>query len=299
MQKKSLSTVILICILFTAFGKGKFNGIISGMVWDENQQPISYANVLLLNPEDSSLIKGTITDSIGLYRFENIKARSYLISVSMIGYKTIFEGPLQLDEKEANFKLPPLALEEESLSLGEIVVKARKPFLELRNDKMIVNVSSSPVSAGSNALELLSKAPGVIVDNNNQISLRGKQGVLVMIDGKRSYLSMEEVVKMLETMPASSIESIEIMLNPSAKYDAAGNAGIINIRLKKNENLGVNGNATLGLGQGKYPKANGGLRLNYRQEKFNLFGNYNYYFNRRFQNVGIYRNSIRRIIDRV
>lgn len=286
---KSLSIVLLILFASAAFGKGKINGAISGLVLDGRQFPVSYANVLLLNPLDSSLIKGAVTDTAGRYFFESIDLGSYLVSASMIGYKTVFAGPIAISESQTSFNLPPIQLKDESVELSAIVVRAQKPFIELQNDKLVMNVSSSPVAAGNNALELLSKAPGVIVDNNNQISLRGKQGVLIMIDGKRSYLSMEEVVKMLEGTPASSIESIEIMLNPSAKYDAAGNAGIINIRLKKNKNLGMNGNLTAGIGQGNFPKANGGLRLNYRREKFNLFGNYNYYFNRRFQDLDLRR----------
>lgn len=289
MQKKSFPTLLLLLLALTAFGKGRINGTISGLVLDEQEKPLSYANVLLLQPADSSLIKGAVTDTSGAYYFESVGLGKYLVAISMIGYETVYRGPVEISESQIDFRLPTVQMHDQSIELGAVVVKSRKPFIELNNEKMVVNVGSSPVAAGNNALELLSKTPGVIVDNNNQISLRGKQGVLIMVDGKRSYLSMEEVVKMLEGMPASSIESLEIILNPSAKYDAAGNAGIINIRLKKDTSLGMNGNLTAGIGQGNFPKANGGLRLNYRQEKFNLYGNYNYYFNRRFQDINIDR----------
>ena len=160
--------------------------------------------------------------------------------------------------------MPLLALSNGAIALKEVVVAAKRPIIEMQADKLVLNVESSPVAAGSNGLELLAKAPGVNVDQDNRISLKGKQGIQVMIDGKNTYMSMDDVVNMLQSTPANAIDKIEIMLNPSAKYDAAGNAGIINIKMKRDKNLGFNGSATIGGGYGRYYKANGGLRLNYR-----------------------------------
>jgi len=179
---------------------------------------------------------------------------------------------------------------EDGVALKEVTVTAQKPLIEMQDDKIVMNVENSAIAAGNTALEVLQKAPGVTFDQNSRaLSLKGKQGILVMIDGKQSYLSTEEVVRLLESMPANNIEKIEIIHNPSAKYDAAGNAGIINIRLKKDKNLGFNGNVSLGAGYWENPTANGSLQLNYRQKKVNLFGNYSYNYREQFNDMTIYR----------
>ena len=289
-MKKEITLLFLLFTVITQLSaqhSGK--AIVDGFVQDEQGKAVDFANVLLLNPADTSLIKGAITDSTGYYSIENLATGQYLIQANLIGYKPVYTAIFELDEANPKFRLPALQLATASAELAEVVVAAQKPFIELRADKLVINVESSPVAAGNNALELLAKAPGVILDQNNNISLKGKQGVLVMINGKRSYLSTEEVIRMLETTPADAIETIEIMLNPSAKYDAAGNAGIINIQMKKDKNLGFNANLRVGGGMGSFPKANTGMRFNYRQKSFNLYGNYNYYFNRSFQDLSIDR----------
>lgn len=263
--------------------------MVDGFVQNEQAEAVDFANVLLINPLDSSLIKGAITDSTGYFSFEDLAEGKYLIQANLIGYQAVHSAVFTLNAANQRFRLPSLQLRPSSTDLSEVLVSAQKPFIELRADKLVVNVESSPVAAGNNALELLAKAPGVIVDQNNRISLKGKQGVLIMINGKQSYLANEEVVRMLESTSADAIETIEIMLNPSAKYDAAGNAGIINIQLKRDKNLGLNANLRIGGGIGTYPKANTGLRFNYRQKAFNLYGNYDYYFNRSFQDLYIDR----------
>ncbi|MCB0628686.1 MAG: TonB-dependent receptor [Saprospiraceae bacterium] len=289
-MKKEITLLFFLVMAFTRLS-AQYHGkaMVDGFVQDEQKQAVDFANVLLLNPKDTTLIKGTITDSAGYFAFEDLAEGTYLIQATMIGYKPVYSAVFELNAANHAFTLPKLQLNASATELSEIVVAAQKPFIELRADKLVVNVESSPVAAGNNALELLAKAPGVLLDQNNNISLKGKQGVLVMINGKRSYLSNEEVIRMLETTPADAIESIEIMLNPSSKYDAAGNAGIINIQMKKDKNLGFNANLRVGAGMGNFPKANGGLRFNYRQKGFNLYGNYNYYFNRNYQNLNIDR----------
>ncbi len=260
---------------------------ITGKLTDASNQPIDFANVLLLHAKDSSLAKGAVSNVEGLYLFEMVEDGLYLISASAVGFQPAYYGPVAVNLAKA-IEIPVLQLSA-GITLQQVNVKAQKPFIEMQNDKIVVNVESSPVAAGNSALELLAKSPGVTVDNHNRIALRGKQGVLVMIDGKQSYLSAEEIARMLETMPAANIEKIEIILNPSAKYDAAGNAGIINIRLKKDKSLGANGTLTLGSGYGRYPKANTGLQFNYHQKQFNAFGNYSYYYAQRFNDMSIYR----------
>jgi outer membrane cobalamin receptor len=139
-----------------------------------------------------------------------------------------------------------------------------------------VNVENSIVSAGSSAMDVLERSPGVSIDQNDVISLRGKQGVIVMIDGKPTPMTGADLATYLKGLPSATIERIEIITNPSAKYDAAGNSGIIDIRMKKDQRLGTNGTVTEGYGQGVYPKSNAGFTFNYRNKKVNLYGNYNY-----------------------
>jgi len=143
---------------------------------------------------------------------------------------------------------------------------------------MVVNVANSIIASGSTALEVLEKAPGVTVDRqNDQISLRGKEGVIVQIDGKQTFLPMPDVVALLRNMPSDNIDRIELITNPSAKYDAAGNSGIIDIRLKKNNNIGTNGSVSVSAGSGRYARERGSLQINHRTSKINLFGNYSAY----------------------
>lgn len=289
MKTQSLTILMVLFFGFFALAQPAEKAMITGKVLDQAGNPLDFANVLLLNPADSSLVKGTISDSTGTYLFEMVETGAYLISATMVGFNAVYHGPVSVGAQTPQIEMPPLQLGA-GVNLQEITVKAQKPFIELQNDKLIVNVEGSSVSAGNSALELLGKAPGVIVDRNNEtLSLKGKQGVLVMIDGKQSYLSTQEVIRLLQSMPANNIEKIEIIHNPSAKYDAAGNAGIINIKLKKDKNLGLNGSLTLGGGYGRYPKANSGVQFNYRRKQFNLFGNYSYYYGQRFNDMDIYR----------
>jgi len=288
-MKKIILTVTLFAALFVQFGfaQNSEKATLVGKIINDAGQPLDFANILLLNPKDSSLVKGTISDSTGAFIFEMVENGSYLLSATMVGYP-VYRGSIEVTSAQT-VHLPTLQLRG-GVALSEVAVVAQKPFIEMQNDKIVMNVENSAVAAGNTALEVLQKAPGVLFDQNSRaLSLKGKQGVLVMIDGKQSYLSTEEVIRLLETMPANNIEKIEIIHNPSAKYDAAGNAGIINIRLKKDKNLGFNGNVSIGGGYWENPTANGSTQLNYRRKKFNLFGNYSRNYREQFNNMTIFR----------
>ena len=174
---------------------------------------------------------------------------------------------------------------------------AKKPFIQKLSDRIVVNVENSIVSAGNSAMDVLERSPGVNIDQNDVISLKGKAGVIIMIDGKPSPMTGVDLANYLRGLPSATIERIEIITNPSAKYDAAGNSGIIDIRMKKDQRIGVNGTFTAGYGQGIYPKANTGTTFNYRTKKINVFGNYNYAYrvglnhlllDRNFYESGVY-----------
>ena len=255
----------------------KAQGKISGQITDDKNKIVEFASVTLLKAKDSTLVKGALSDQNGSFEFEKIASGEYLVNISQMGYKKFYTPKFSLDSDNPNVKIQNLILQEDSKQLSEVQVVAKKPFIEQQLDKTVVNVENSIVSAGSTALEVLEKAPGITVDKDGNISLKGKQNVLVMMDGKPTYMSAGDLANLLRNMQSSSLDRIEIMTNPPAKYDAAGNAGVINIKTKKNQNMGLNGSATVGMGYGFFrslPKENGSLNLNYRQGKLNLFGNF-------------------------
>jgi hypothetical protein len=248
---------------------------IRGQVVDVNGRPVAQANVLLLRSKDSSLLKGTVTIASGSWAFNNTPAGTYIITSSFVGFKKVYSSPFKINNNTDDIDAGTLVLSAQETQLGKVTVTTLRPLLEQKIDRMVVNVANSIIASGSTALEVLEKAPGVTVDRqNDQISLRGKEGVIVQIDGKQTYLPMADVVALLRNMPSDNIDRIELITNPSAKYDAAGNSGIIDVRLKKNNNIGTNGSVSVSGGSGRYARERGSVQINHRTSKINLFGNY-------------------------
>lgn len=265
------------------------DGEISGKVLDQVQKEFPYATVSLLNSKDSTVVRGTLTTDNGNFQFKEVKPGSYLVSVYVVGYKKIFKGPFAITSAQKQHNVERFQLVTDAQMLKSVNIVKQKPLIERQIDKTVLNVENSALAAGNSALEILAKAPGVTVDKDGKISLRGKQGVTVMLDGKPTYLSAEQLANLLRATEGNAIQAIELITNPSAKYDAAGNSGIINIKLKKNRNYGTNGSVLAGTGYGKYYKANGGLTLNHREKKFNVFGNFDYGRNKRYGGTDIMR----------
>jgi iron complex outermembrane receptor protein len=270
-----IPTLILALLALSLSSFAQFRGKISGTVIDGSTKTIESANITLLREKDSSLVKISASDKTGNFAFDNIVAGRYLVSISAVGHKTAYSGILELNADNASVILQAIRLVPMSKSLGIVTVTANRPLIEQRPGMTVLNVDASPTNAGLNALELLEKSPGVTIDNDGNISLKGKQGVLVLLDGKPTYMSAQDLAAFLKNMQSSNLDQIEIMTNPPAKYDAAGNSGIINIKTKKGNIKGMNGTANLGYSQGYYSRMNGGLNLNYRNKKLNLFGGYN------------------------
>lgn len=268
---------------------GPIQGEISGKVLDENRKDFPYASISLMNAGDSIALKGTLTADNGIYQFKNIAPGEYLIAIYVLGYKKIYKGPYLISAGQRSHTIESVQMESESTELKGVEIVRQKPLIERQVDKTVLNIENSTLAAGNSALEILQKAPGVTVDKDGKISLMGKQGVNVMIDGKPTYLSAEQLANLLRSTEGNAIQSIELITNPSAKYDASGNSGIINIKLKKNRNYGTNGSVLAGAGYGQYYKANGGLTLNHREKKFNVFGNIDYGRNKRFSSTDIIR----------
>ncbi|MGI4727186.1 MAG: TonB-dependent receptor domain-containing protein [Janthinobacterium lividum] len=291
---KNLFTLTILLLSTIFWGEEKLsaqtkNGQISGLVVDQQQKPLDYATVTLLKVKDSVLVKGALTDEKGRYQFSNVAAGSYLVSASVINYKKAFSKPIIISEGNAVFTIEKLVMMAASQQLKGVSIVAQKPLIEHQIDKTVLNVANSVLAAGNSALEILQKAPGVTLDKDDNISLKGKQGVTVMIDGKLTYLSSAQLATLLRSTDGNSIQSIEIITNPSAKYDAAGNSGIINIKMKKNRAAGTNGSLILAGGYGAYARTSESLTLNHKEGKFNFFGSFNHGDRKISENLNIDR----------
>lgn len=264
-----LSAVLLISVQTWAQQKAVK---ISGKIADESGKGIAGATVSLLKAKDSSLIKAEITDEQGGFHIERSGVtEAYLLLLSSVGYAPIYSKSYEPSKDE--LQIGTITLKSATANLQNITVSGKRPVVEIKADKMVFNVENSINATGSNAMELLQKSPGILVDNNDNISMKGKTGVRVYVDGKMMVLGSQDLAAYLKSINSNDIEAIEMITNPGARYDASGNAGIINIRLKKNRKYGTNGNLSLGFIQGVTPKGNASIGLNHRNKKWNLFSN--------------------------
>lgn len=281
---------MLIAISASTLCLAQKTGTVSGSIKDGgNQKVIDAASISLLKSKDSSLVKVAVTDKDGHFSFENVKPGNYLVCASSIGHTKVYSPPFLITEAQSNAHTGVLQLIPVDQRLKEVVVETKKQFIERKADRMIVHVDAAVSNAGSSALEVLEKSPGVTIDKDGNISLKGKQGVKIYIDGKPSYLSGPDLANFLKNLSSSQLDQLEIMTNPPAKYDAAGNAGVINIKTKKIKMMGLNGSLNSSITQGKFTRGNTGLNFNYRNKNINLFGNYSYNNNKRFSDLNIVR----------
>lgn len=286
---RQVFTFLPLFVLAALTSMAQTSSKISGRIRDEQGNALAAASVSLLKAKDSALVKIAVTDKEGTYEFLNVREGKYLISSSSVGFQKSYSKPVEVAGKDV--EIPAVTAQQVSKDMSGVTVTAQRPFVETKLDKTVVNVDASPTSAGATALEVLEKSPGIMVDNDGNISLRGKQGVIVMLDGKQTYLSATDLANLLKNMPASALDQIEIMTNPSSKYDASGNSGIINIKTKKGKNNGLNGSIIVGATSSIYrlhgktyylPKSQNSFNFNYRKNSINFFGNYNpnYFKNR-------------------
>jgi iron complex outermembrane recepter protein len=283
-----MKNLILVGIfLLTSVATFAQTGNITGAVLGSNKKPNEGAVVSLLKSKDSSFVKASIADLEGKFEFLNQKEGTYFLTITHVGFQKYTHPVFTLSNSV--LEIPSVQLVEDSKTLNEVTVSAKKPFVERRIDRTIVNPDALISNAGANSLEVLEKAPGVQVDFNGIISLKGKPGVVIFIDDKPTYLSAADLANYLRSLPSGSIETIEIMTNPPAKYDAAGNAGVINIKLKRNKTKGLNGGFNVNYGQGRYARTNNSLNFNYRINKINFFTNASYNINNTYQDLTITR----------
>ncbi|MEO2062609.1 MAG: TonB-dependent receptor [Christiangramia sp.] len=261
----------LLILLFFAYSISQAQELsITGSVKDDSNQPLAGATILLKTIENDTLIKATISNIEGVFLMENLKLNSYKLEISSIGYAK-FEKQFEL-KKTTN--LGEISMTQSEETLDEVLVEAEKPIVQVLADKTVFNVENTLNTTGTNAFELLRKAPGVLIDNSGGIIVEGKAGVQIYINDKPSVLRGDDLQSFLKGLQADDIASLEIITQPSSKYDAAGNAGIINIKLKKNKSLGTNGNMNSSLTIGDYARINNGLSFNNREKGHNLYGSY-------------------------
>lgn len=261
---------VLACWLLPAWAWGQTFHI-RGQVLSEEDAGVPFANIVLLSAADSSLVKAVTSNDAGQFDIGLGKPGRYLLQVAYIGYDTYQSDPMEV---VASLKLPTIRLQPSSESLEAVTVVGEKPLIEIKPDMTVYNVKQVGGTAGLDGLELLRSSPGVVIDNDNNIVVEGKQGVQVWIDGKPSILAGDDLTQYLRSLRASDIEAIEIITQPSSKYDAAGTAGIINIRLKRDGRYGVNGSIGAGVGYGRYGKWNTSATLNARSKRVNFFGSF-------------------------
>lgn len=271
MKHLKLFYIIFILSSFTTFASEGSFGQISGQILDENSnEPLPYVSIELRD-EDGKAITGSITDENGIFEIEKIPEGSFVISASFIGYET-FSRSIVISKKNKTHQLGKLFLKETSNTLEEVVVVAEKTTVEQKIDRKVVNVGKDLTSVGATASELLNNVQSVTVDSQSgEISLRGNENVRILVDGKPTNVSAAQLLKQI---PSTAIKSIELITNPSAKYNPEGMSGIINIILHKNSTLGFNGSVNAGVTYGSNARYNYATNMNFRTGKVNFFANY-------------------------
>ncbi|HEU4632941.1 MAG TPA: outer membrane beta-barrel protein, partial [Flavisolibacter sp.] len=262
---------IVFAIVLQVLGMAALNAQIKGFVTDEQGSAISNATVSLLKAKDSSVVKLELSKN-GSFGFSQPAMDRFLIRISYVGHQTFFSQPFLYTGTSIN--LPACTLTAARTKMEGITITARKKVLDVKSDRTILNVEGTISSTGSDALELLRKSPGVSVDNDEKLSVNGKNGVQVYVDNKPVPLNSQDLSNYLKSIPSAQIEAIEIIHSPGAMYEAAGSAGIINIRLKKNKTMGFNGSVNAGISASRNRRWEDGFAINFRNPRLNAYASY-------------------------
>lgn len=267
------------------YGSMWCQSIISGRVVDQDGTGVGFANILLLNAIDSSLVKGDLSEENGQWTLQASFSGSFFVRVSMLGYSDTDSQVFQIKKAEP-IQVPDLQLQSGAIQLASVEVTARKPFLEQQAGKLVVNVDQSITGQGGSLADILMKAPGVVV-MNGKIKMAGRSGVTILIDGKPTrYMDIDAL---LREMPADNIQRIEIVHQPDASFDADGTGGVINVVLKKNVMLGTNGTFLLAGGIGKLPKYRTALLLNHGAGPWRISFNGGYMYRSNYEELHLDR----------
>ena len=282
-----MRAVLPLLLLLVVFGNKLYaqqGATISGSI-SAGGKGVEAASLSLLKTKDSSLVKLAVSDKQGNFEFTSIKTGNYLLRADAIGYKRFFTPAFAVSNK--NIRLDEIKLTDDAKQLASVNVTATRPLIENKPDKTVVNVDASTTNTGLSALEVLEKSPGVTVDNDGNIKLKGKQGVIIMIDGKPTYLNATDLANYLKNMPSNQLDQVEIMSQPPAKYDASGNSGVINLITKKSKNAGFNASLTTSAIIAKYFKNTNSLNFNWHKGKINVYGTYGFSYWEGFNEINI------------
>jgi len=269
---KSLITILFLhaVIAVNTFGQ---KGVITGSVADKDKQPLAYVHILLKEKSGDKVLKSTVSDINGAFELKEVENGTFSLTIACLGYAD-HHTEISIDSLNPAILLPVVLLEEEGKNLEGVTITERRKFIEMKADKIVLNIEDNIMASGSSAFDMIRKGPAVSTDKDDNIRLKGSTAQ-IYIDGKPAWLAGQQLTDFLKNLPADAVSRIEIISNPSGKYEAQGSAGIINIRLKKSKKEGFNGSAYLGGGIGRYPKAYGGVNLNYRKNKVNVYGGVN------------------------
>jgi hypothetical protein len=289
-MKNVFTLFLMLCVITIqqATAQNK-QGRISGVVKDGSGRTIEAATVSLVRAKDTALVKVAVSNKNGEFEFDRLEIGRYKVQVSAVGFAKASSEAVEVTELVPAVQLTDFELPVAGKSLSEVTVTARRPMVENKIDKTIVNVDAFITNAGGTALDVLEKSPGITVDREGNVSLKGKSGVIILVDGKQTFLGGQDLANYLRNMPSNQLDQIEIMTQPSAKFDASGNSGVINIKTKKNKQSGFNGTINLAFIQGVYPKSPNSISINYRKNKVNLFSSYNYSYWEGFSDLSILR----------
>lgn len=267
----------LLFLFMTAISFAQNKGTIKGVVSNSDQTKINSLLITLLQADGTTIYKTGLTENDGTFTFEELPFNTYFVAVTDSEFENYTSEAIVLNEQNSTVQLSGISLKKnEAIQLNEVKIAGKIPFVTQKVDRTIVNPDALISNAGGNALDVLSKSPGVTVDENGNVKLRGKSGVTIFIDDKPTYLTGTELESYLKSLPSNAIKQVEIMTNPPAKYEASGNGGIINIVTKRSKLKGFNGNVNLNYGQGKYARTMDNINLNYNAPKFALFSNLSY-----------------------
>jgi hypothetical protein len=267
---KRIACLYFLCV----FTNAAYAQSIKGCIVDSVKTPVPFATIAVISSKDSSIIRGSISDENGNFLVKPISRGSYLLRITAIGYHVAYKDSILIDSL-SNVDLSFITLNSQGINLNEISVTAIKRTIEFKNGNIIIHVENSALAKGNTVYDLLSKLPGVSIDNN-VIKLNGKEGVIIMLDGRVQQLTNTQLVNMLKSMNAETVEKIELLKNPPVKYDAAGTSGMIHIKTKKTQLVGLSGSAFTSCSQGYYPRTMTGMALNYRSRKIFLFSDFDY-----------------------
>ncbi|MCM1531510.1 MAG: TonB-dependent receptor [Bacteroides sp.] len=281
MKKLIGYTRLLLVLGLAAGGAGSLwaqTGNVKGRVLDkDNLSGIPFANVVLVKAADSTQVMGTASSDSGSFSFKRIPAGSYFVQVAVLGYHRNNSPVFKVDAGHREIDLGEIGMTSASVQLDKVVIRAKRPLMEMEAGKITMNVSQSIIAQEDNAFEMLKKFPGITVDKDDNISLNGKGGVMVTVDDRPTHLSGQNLANYLRSMPGNSVDKIETMNNPSSKYDAEGVSGIINIKTTKIQNSGFSGSVDAGIRIASKVGYNAGIDLNYRHKKFTVYGSFSAY----------------------